>query len=186
MTTRLTGGSERGRILRASRSSGLRPTSERVRAAVFSMIGPGAVEAAGVLDLYAGTGALGIEALSRGACSVDFVESDAGRCRDIRANLEALGLANRGRVHVGRVERTLSRLDGSFGLVLIDPPYDADPWDGVMTQLYEGGMLEHEALVVAEHSSRTGLAPAYGGLVRAGTRRYGDTSVSVYGLGRDE
>ena len=96
------------------------------------------------------------------------------------------GTGESGRVHVGRVERTLSRLDGSFGLVLIDPPYDADPWDGVMTQLYEGGMLEHEALVVAEHSSRTGLAPAYGGLVRAGTRRYGDTSVSVYGLGRDE
>ena len=61
MTTRLTGGSRRGRVLRTSRSSGLRPTSERVRAAVFSMIGPGAVEAAGVLDLYAGTGALGIE-----------------------------------------------------------------------------------------------------------------------------
>ena len=186
MTTRLTGGSERGRILRASRSSGLRPTSERVRAAVFSMIGPGAVESVGVLDLYAGTGALGIEALSRGAGSVDFVESDAGRCRDIRANLEALGLANRGRVHVGRVERALARLDGSFGLVLIDPPYDADPWDVVMTQLDEGGMLEREALVVAEHSARLELAPAYGRLVRAGSRRYGDTAVSVYGLRRDE
>lgn len=186
MTTRLTGGSHRGRLLRASRSAGLRPTSERVRAAVFSMIGPGAVEATGVLDLYAGTGALGIEALSRGAGSVDFVESDAGRCRDIRGNLEALGLANRGKVHVGRVERVLARLDGSFGLVLMDPPYGADPWDEVMTQLDEGEMLEQEAIVLAEHSSRLELAQAYGRLTRARSRRYGDTSVSVYSLGRDE
>ncbi len=185
MTTRLTGGSERGRLLRASRSAGLRPTSERVRAAVFSMIGPGAVDSVDVLDLYAGTGALGIEALSRGAGSVDFVESDVGRCRDIRANLEALGLTSRGRVHVGRVEKALARMEGPFGLVLIDPPYDADPWDGVMTQLDEGGVLEQEAIVVAEHSSRLELAPAYGSLVRARSRRYGDTSVSVYILRRD-
>ena len=186
MTTRLTGGSQRGRLLKASRSAGLRPTSERVRAAVFSMIGPWAVEATGVLDLYAGTGALGIEALSRGAGSADFVESDAGRCRDIRANLESLGLADTGKVHVGRVEKALARLDGSFGLVLIDPPYDADPWDEVMTQLDEGGMLEQEAIVVAEHSSRLELDPAYGRLTRARSRRYGDTSVSLYSLGRDE
>ena len=185
MTTRITGGSERGRLLRATRSSGLRPTSERVRAAVFSMIGPEAAESAFVLDLYAGTGALGIEALSRGAASVDFVESDAGRCRDIRANLEALGLADRGKVHVGRVERALARLEGSFGLVLIDPPYDTDPWDEVMTQLDEGGMLKQEAIVVAEHSSRLDLGQAYGRLARARSRRYGDTSVSVYDLGRD-
>ena len=143
------------------------------------------MESVDVLDLYAGTGALGIEALSRGAGSVDFVESDAGRCRDIRANLEALGLAKRGKVQVGRVEKTLARLDGPFGLVLIDPPYDADPWREVMTQL-DGGMLEQEATVVAEHSSRLELAPAYGGLVRARSRRYGDTSVSVYILRRDE
>jgi 16S rRNA (guanine(966)-N(2))-methyltransferase RsmD len=157
-----------------------------VRAAVFSMIGPGAVESAYVLDLYAGTGALGIEALSRGAGSVDFVESDASRCRDLRANLETLGLAKRGRVHAGRVERAMSRLDGSFGLVLIDPPYDADPWANVMTQLDEGGMLEQGAIVVAEHSTRLELAPAYGRLAKARTRRYGDTSVSVYSLRRDE
>lgn len=150
------------------------------------MIGPGAVEATGVLDLYAGTGALGIEALSRGADTVDFVESDAGRCRDIRANLETLGLADRGKVHVGRVEKALSKLEGSFGLVLIDPPYGADPWDKVMTQLDEGEMLEQEAIVVAEHSSRLELAQAYGRLTKARSRRYGDTSVSVYGLGRDE
>ena len=96
MTTRLTGGSERGRLIRASRSSGLRPTSERVRAAVFSMIGRGAVESMDALDLYAGSGAMGIEALSRGAGRVDFIERDTGRCRDIRANLEALGLGDRG------------------------------------------------------------------------------------------
>ena len=185
MTTRLTGGSERGRLLRASRSSGLRPTSERVRAAVFSMIGPEAVESGSVLDLYAGTGALGIEALSRGAASADFVESDVRRCRDIRANLEALGLTKRGRVHVGRVEKALARMEGPFGLVLIDPPYEADPWKGIMTQLDEGGVLEQDAIVVAEHSSRLELAPVYGGLVRARSRRYGDTSVSVYTLGRD-
>ena len=68
----------------------------------------------------------------------------------------------------------------------MDPPYNADPWDGVMTQLNGEGKLEREALVVAEHSSRVELAPAYGDLVRARNRSYGDTSVSVYRLRRDE
>ncbi len=182
MTTRLTGGSERGRLIKASRSGGLRPTTERVRAAVFSMIGLGAVESADVLDLYAGTGAMGIEALSRGAERVDFFERDAGRCREIRANLKALGLDGRGKVHAERVERGLARLDGAYGLALIDPPYDADPWDRIMTMLDERGLLKEDAVVVAEHPSRRGLAERYGRLARARSRRYGDTSVSVYVL----
>ena len=95
MSTRITGGSERGRRLRSTKGAGLRPTSERVRAAIFSTIGHDAVDGTRVLDLYAGTGALGIEALSRGAAWADFVEVDTRRCQDIRETLRQMGLAGR-------------------------------------------------------------------------------------------
>ncbi|MCH7626588.1 MAG: RsmD family RNA methyltransferase, partial [Chloroflexi bacterium] len=110
MTLRITGGELRGRRLKSAHGSGLRPTSERVRGAMFSIIGRDAVEGARVLDLYAGTGALGIEALSRGAAWADFVESGRGRCREIRDRLRELGLDDRSRVYAGRTLKVLGTL----------------------------------------------------------------------------
>lgn len=183
MSMRITGGSERGRRLRRARGKGLRPTSERVRLAIFSMIGKEAVEGARVLDLYAGTGALGIEALSRGASWADFVEAHAGRCQNIRETLHDMGLTGLGHVYRARAERTLDALPGGYGLVLIDPPYDQDPWATLMEMLNSGQMLGEGALVVAEHYQKHQLAERYGRLVRATARRHGDTSVSIYRTG---
>ena len=183
MSTRITGGSERGRRLRSTRGTGLRPTSERLRAAIFSMIGPSAVEDARVLDLYAGTGALGIEALSRGAAKADFVEADSRRCQDIRQSLRQMGLAERGHVYRARVEKGWRTLDGGYDLVLIDPPYDLDPWELVMERLSDGQMLNPGALVVAEHRYKNSLAGGYGALVRTRQRRHGDSSISIYAAG---
>lgn len=185
MSIRITSGAQKGRRLRAPRSAGLRPTSERVRGAIFSILGQEAVEGARVLDLYAGTGALGIEALSRGADWADFVEADARRCIQIRDNLRELGLAQRGHVYQSRVEKAITILTSPYDLVFIDPPYDLDPWDWLMNALSERGLVKANGLVVAEHSPRTSLASRYGRLVLETSRRYGDTSVSIYKVGSD-
>ncbi|MBM3932754.1 MAG: 16S rRNA (guanine(966)-N(2))-methyltransferase RsmD [SAR202 cluster bacterium] len=182
MTTRISGGNEKGRKLRVSKSDGLRPTSERVRAAVFSIVGNGAVEGKRVLDLYAGTGALGIEALSRGAAQADFVESHAGRCEALSQSLRDLRLADRAKVHKAKAERAVESLEGKYGLVFADPPYELDPWEAVLGSLGSGRLLDDDAIVVAEHRHNRELAERYGRLTRTTSRRYGDTSVSIYRL----
>ena len=183
MGTRITGGRERGRRVRSTSKSGLRPTTERVRAAIFSMIGPDAVGEARVLDLYAGTGALGIEALSRGASWADFVEMHAGRCKDIRESLSQMDLADQAHVFRMKVERALDALRGGYDLVLVDPPYDTEPWEQVMERLQSARLLNEGALVIVEHYRASKLAERYGGLLRRTQRRHGDTSVSIYRFG---
>ncbi len=141
------------------------------------------------MDLYAGTGALGIEALSRGARGADFVEVDPRRCRRIADTLDTLGVSERCAVHTGRVERRLASLPGSYGLVFADPPYaafDADRWQSLMAMLSDGRLLADDAVVVAEHHRDTAPMDAYDGDGRRLTlrtrRRYGDTAISIYDL----
>lgn len=166
-----------------TRGTGLRPTTEKVRAAIFSIIGREAVEGARVLDLYAGTGALGIEALSRGAAQADFVEARADHCSDIRENLRQLGLAEQGRVYRASVPKAIDRVEGQYDLVLADPPYELDPWALLMERLARGRLLNDGALVVIEHRHDRQPADEHGGLVRTVARRYGDTAVSIYRAG---
>ena len=185
MTTRITGGEHRGRKLRAARVPRMRPTSERVRAAIFSMIGQATVAGGRVLDLYAGSGALGIEALSRGAGRVDFVEGNARLCRGIRQSLDELGLTDRGRVYRRSVETALGELKGEYDVVFADAPYEDDPWAELMERLEGLELLVDGALVVAEHHRRLDLAESYGRIVRSRSRRHGDTVVSVYEFGSE-
>ena len=119
---RIIAGSHRGHRIAAPTGRDTRPTSDRVRENAFNLIGP--VDDADVLDLFAGSGALGLEALSRGAASATFVESDREACRTINANLDKLKL--RGTVLCQEVTRALARQRRSYDLVLCDPPYDYD------------------------------------------------------------
>ena len=183
MSVRISGGTHRGRLLRAERDRGLRPTSERVRGAIFSILGRDAVEGRRVLDLYAGTGALGVEALSRGAAWADFVESNRRRCRRLERNLRELALDERSRVICGRAERTLGGMSGEYDLVLADPPYDARPWPTLFALLGEHGLLAPDGVVVAEHRSNAPMADGYDGLTLMDNRRYGDTSIAFYTSG---
>lgn len=151
-----------------------------VRGALFSILGPGGVEGKRVLDLYAGTGALGLEALLRGARFVEFVEIDRGRCEAIRAAVEREELADRCRVHRGRAERITGRLAGGYDIVFIDPPYADDPFERIFDRLERGEKLAEHAVVFAEHDRRRHLADKYPGLRLEETRIYGDTAVSIY------
>jgi len=136
-TMRVVGGTARGRRLVAPPGDGTRPTSDRVREAVFnSLWSRGAVEDASVVDLFAGSGALGIEALSRGAAHATFVDDDALARKAIGENLRATGLAERADVVADRAERFLQRRAGRpFDLAFCDPPYAYDGWEGLLAAL---------------------------------------------------
>jgi len=173
---RVVGGTARGRRLRAPAGGSIRPTADRVREAVFDMIrSRRAVEGATVADLFAGTGALGIEALSLGATSVTFVDRDAEAIRAIRANLASTGLGDaedQGRVRVVRSD-VLRWLEGHgdepFDLALCDPPYGFEAWDEVLERL-------GAALAVLEADRQLPLGAGWETLK---TKRYGGTVVTL-------
>lgn len=159
------------------------PTAGRVKEALFAALG-GAVPGAQVLDGYAGSGALGIEALSRGAAAALFVDRDAAAVRVVRANLAALGLAARGRARRGAVEDVLRGpvpAQAPFDLVLLDPPYDqpGDRWGAVLDRL-DAGWLAAGGLVVLERRTADQRADVPGPAWRVTWERtYGDTLVTV-------
>jgi 16S rRNA (guanine966-N2)-methyltransferase len=171
-----------GRSLSAPRGLGTRPTSDRVREALFSILGD--VTGAVVLDLYAGTGALGIEALSRGAERAVFVESARPALAVLRQNLRDLGLTGVATVLAQPVERARLLAEWSFDLVLADPPYASVAEAAAsLGRLAAAGprFLKPEGKVVLEHAGRD-APPDVIGLVRVGTRSYGEASLSFYEL----
>jgi 16S rRNA (guanine(966)-N(2))-methyltransferase RsmD len=169
-----------GRRLVAPRGEATRPTGERVREALFAMLGA-SVEGARVLDVYAGTGALGLEALSRGADRIVFVESSGAAQQAIRANVTALGVDDRCTLLTTPAERTIPRLTslGPFDLVLADPPW-ARVRDAVvlLSTLAGAGVIAAGATVVLEHPA--GEEPHVEGLASMRRRAYGDTGLSIY------
>ncbi|HEY4028015.1 MAG TPA: 16S rRNA (guanine(966)-N(2))-methyltransferase RsmD [Candidatus Dormibacteraeota bacterium] len=173
---RVSAGDVGGRRLDAPR--GIRPTQSLVREAIYDIVGPLVADAV-VIDLFAGSGALGIEALSRGAAEATFIDQDERAVRVIRRNLESLGLPERGRAvraDVGRWLRASPDEVGRASLVLLDPPYN----DAVLEQTLAllDALVAHGASVVAEHAHRQPL-PSLGRLRTVRERRYGDTAVSV-------
>ena len=170
---RVVAGELGGRRLVAPPGTDVRPTTDRVREAIFNSLGSlGVVEGAVVADLFAGSGAVGIEALSRGAAHCTFVENDRQAVAVIEENLAALGLAARSRVRRGDATAAAASLD--VDIVIADPPYDFDRWDELLGAIRAG-------LVVAE-SDRVIDPPDGGSVVRS--RRYGRTWVSS--LERDD
>ena len=176
---RITGGEARGIQLDVPRSPHFRPTSDRVRSALFQVISEALIEAR-VLDLYAGSGALGIEALSRGAEEAEFVEQDGRLCRTIRQNLRKAGLEEKGTIHRAKVARALDFLKGPYQVVLLDPPYDLPDLGQTMSKVARSGLIAERGLVVLEHSKRTDANERYDTLELGFQRRYGDTVLSVY------
>ena len=169
---RVIGGHDRGRRLRAPRGLATRPTADRVRVTLFDVLGP-AVAGARVLDLFAGTGAVGIEALSRGAARVVLVERDQSALRALRANLTALGAPRAAaRVMAGDVLRLLPELgaqEGPFDLVFLDPPYATALAARTLEGLAATRICRAGTEVVVQHSTRTSL-PAVPGLARTAGR----------------
>jgi 16S rRNA (guanine966-N2)-methyltransferase len=177
---RIIAGALKGRIL-APVKGRTRPTAARVREAIFSILG--ALPEAKVLDLFAGTGALGIEALSRGAARAVFVEDHPEALKGLRRNLESLDLIERSEVlplPVAAALRKLAARGEQFGLVFLDPPYGGGAAAATLGSLAGSGLLLPQARVVAEHSRRETLPETAGVLALQVLRRYGDTQVGIY------
>jgi 16S rRNA (guanine(966)-N(2))-methyltransferase RsmD len=133
-----------------------------------------------VLDLFAGSGALGIEALSRGASWADFVDNSRECCTMIRQNLERTGFSERAAVHCIAASHALQRLQRQYDVVFVDPPYDDPSTDSVVAGLAGGRLLSPDALVIVSHGNRHPLADSHGNLVNFKSRRYGDTFITIY------
>ena len=178
---RVGGGEARGRRLKGAVVPGVRPTTERVRSAIFNIVAVEQYLDGRVLDLFAGTGSLGIEALSRGAGWADFVERDRKQCAVIRENLATAGFDGMAAVRQGDATRSLNALPGSYSLVLLDPPYRTGAFHPVMEAIgRQPGLVAPNGTVVAGHSRQTELRAAYGALRRINLRQYGDNVVEFY------
>ncbi|UCG38165.1 MAG: 16S rRNA (guanine(966)-N(2))-methyltransferase RsmD [bacterium] len=180
---RIIAGTAKGRRLRCPRGSRTRPTSDRVRESIFSIIGS-RVEGARVLDLYAGTGAMGLEALSRGASLSVFVEKDQTALRHIRENITGCGFEG-----VSRIVRSpvLPFLKGQetldpFDLVFLDPPYGSDQGTLTLLALTKHAKSLQGSLIVLEQASGVEPGPVPPGLRIADSRRYGSTRVTLLTL----
>ncbi len=174
---RIVAGSARGRRLMAPAGARTRPTSDKVRAAVFNVLGQ-FFDGGEVLDLYAGTGAMALEALSRGCRRAVCVESERVAAEAIERNAAACGFADRVEVRREAVAVALRRLPRNhFALAFIDPPYAEGPGPalGELSPLLAVG-----AAVVAEHDRRRAPADRYGPLALVDRREYGDTGISIY------
>ena len=170
---RIVAGSRKGATIYAPKGRDTRPTSDRVREAAFAIVG--SVEGANVLDLFAGSGALGLEALSRGAASATFVESDPAAVKVIERNLEKLGLE--GRIVRSDAGRHLARTDERYDVVFVDPPYK-------MVESLRMPLAEHLPRVLSEggsvvYETAAGVEPGLPLPVRS-TRRHGSTQLTVF------
>lgn len=180
---RIISGSAKGRKLATFSGRAIRPTSDRVREALFSMLLSRVETFVGkaVLDLYAGTGALGIEALSRGAQQCVFVDQAGESIALVRKNLAHVGLADRAQIITGQVESRIGQLpEDGFDLIFIDPPYAASNIATVLTQVAEAGLLKTDGLLCLETATSSSLPEHAGRLQRCDQRRYGTTMLSLY------
>jgi 16S rRNA (guanine966-N2)-methyltransferase len=177
---RITGGSARGQIIKAPQNAAVRPTTDKVREAVFSMLGALAKNWDRGLDLYAGSGALGIEALSRDVGWVDFVDQNSKCCLVIKQNLSKTGFIDKAHVYCCPVMKAIGFLEHSYDMVFVDPPYADNSLSTLIPVLSSANFISGDSVILVSHASRNILGPQYGSLVKIKEKRYGDTCISIY------
>ena len=182
---RVIGGTARGRRLKVPRGQVVRPTAARVKESLFNIL-PRDFSGLLVLDLYAGSGNVSIEALSRGAARALLIDESSRSTAVIRDNLERLGLTERAQVWTAPVLRSLRKLARSaqtFDLIFLDPPYERELVSATLQTISRCHLLRGDATVVAEHSAREPVRSSYHDLVLKDQRRYGDTLLSFFKTG---
>ncbi|MCZ1267252.1 MULTISPECIES: 16S rRNA (guanine(966)-N(2))-methyltransferase RsmD [Paenibacillus] len=179
---RVVSGSAKGRPLKAVPGTGTRPTTDKVKEALFSMIGP-YFEGGTALDLFAGSGGLGIEALSRGMDKAVFVDLESKSIEVIRANLKATKLEDQAAIYrndASRALKALAKRNTQFDLVFLDPPYRMKNGDELMLTMHELDLLEPEATIVLEYESKYSYPEQFGPFEQTRKALYGETAVSIY------
>ena len=177
---RVIAGKAKGHRLKAPKRRATRPATDLVRGAIFSILETTTNNWSRVLDLFAGTGALGIEALSRGAGWVDFVEHEPRCCSIIKENLEKTKLAAQAHVYCCSVAKAISFLNEEYSIVLMDPPYSDSSIGDLLRQLATSKLVGKESTVVVTHSPHFPLDSNYATLHAIKERRHGDSCIKVY------
>jgi 16S rRNA (guanine966-N2)-methyltransferase len=177
---RVIAGSAKGHQIKAPKRTATRPATDLVRGAIFSILENTTADWSRVLDLFSGSGALGIEALSRGAGWVDFVEHEPRCCRIIKENLEKTKLAAQAHVYCCSVAKALSFLEEEYNIILIDPPYADSSIGNLVQQLANSRLVGAETIVVVTHSPHLPLESNYAPLRAIKERRHGDSCIKVF------
>jgi 16S rRNA (guanine966-N2)-methyltransferase len=172
-------GKFKGRNIDAGKSMEIRPTLARVRKSFFDMLAP-YIEAAEVLDLFAGAGTLGIEALSRGARTAVFADCSTSAIDLIKENLSTCQAEKSAQVYKIRLPENLGTIRGIFDIVFLDPPYNEDLADPTLNCLARSALLTEEAMILAQVGKKEELKECYGDLVLLTEKRYGDTKMYLY------
>ncbi|WP_409341020.1 16S rRNA (guanine(966)-N(2))-methyltransferase RsmD [Paenibacillus sp. MBLB4367] len=179
---RVISGTAKGRPLKAVPGTGTRPTTDKVKEAIFSMIGP-YFSGGWVLDLFAGTGGLGIEALSRGMDRAIFIDMEKKSVEVVNDNLRATNLQERAEVfrnEAGRAVKALAKRKARFELVFLDPPYRLKIAEDLMRSLQELALLDDRATIVVEHDAEHRYEEEVGDCVCIRRAEYGETVISIY------
>ena len=176
-------GKAKGHRLKVPKGTTTRPATDLVRGAIFSILETATDDWAQVLDLFSGSGALGIEALSRGAGWVDFVERKPRCCDIIKVNLEKTKLIEQAHVYCCSVAKALSFLNKEYNIILMDPPYSNPTTENLVTQLATSKLVGKDSIVVVTHSPHFPLSPIYASLSLVKEHRHGDSYIAIYRKG---
>jgi 16S rRNA (guanine966-N2)-methyltransferase len=177
---RVIAGEAKGHQLKVPKTEVVRPATDLVRGAIFSILVSMASNWSRVLDLYSGSGAMGIEALSRGADWADFVDRQPRCCDIIKQNLASTKLAEKAHVYCCNVSKAISFLNGEYGIIIMDPPYANSEIGDVITRIANTELVGIKSVVIVTHSPRLTLSTAYGSLKVVKEHRHGDSCISVY------
>ncbi len=177
---RVIAGKAKGHRLKFPKGTTTRPATDLVRGAIFAILENITSDWTQVLDLFSGSGALGIEALSRGAGWVDFVESEPRCCGIIKENLEKTKLAAQAHIYCCSVAKALSFLDKEYSIILMDPPYSNSSIGNLITQLATSRLVGTNSTVVVTHSPHLPLNSTYATLNLIKEHRHGDSCISIY------
>ena len=177
---RVIAGKAKGHRLKVPKGTTTRPATDLVRGAIFSILENTVSDWTEVLDLFSGSGALGIEALSRGAGWVDFVERKPRCCDIIRENLEKVKLTGQAHVYCCSVAKAFSFLDKEYNIILMDPPYSESSIGTLIEQLANSRLVGKETTVVVTHSPHLTLDSTYASLSMIKEHRHGDSYIAVY------
>lgn len=176
-------GIAKGRKLKTSRGLDVRPTSDRAKESLFNVLGPRVIDSR-ILDIFAGSGAIGIEGLSRGARGAVFVDNSPSSCRLVEDNLRNTGLAANAEILRQDALRAISYLAAKgekFDLIFLDPPYEKGLVVPTLEEAAGGGLLAEDGLLIAEHSRREPVPETTGPLRLYRQLTFGDTVISIYG-----
>lgn len=177
---RVIAGKAKGHQLKVPKITAVRPATDLVRGAIFSILETMVSDWSLVLDLFAGSGALGIEALSRGAGWVDFVDQKPRCCDIIRQNLEKTKLAAQAHIYCCGVAKAISFLEKEYNIIIMDPPYSNSSIGNLITRLATSKLVGTNSVLVVTHSPRLHLNSSYAPLYLIKERRHGDSCIAVY------